>query len=174
MSHRNHFISCFWVCMAAIFHGNITQEVMDSNWEEVGRKPFETRSLGKAGLCCSGGSRRDKSRVTKGIMLSSAKRWCNKYLSFSSDGEVFDLRFYPEGELFNSCSTLVPGALWIWRYWFHFMQQIIIIGLKKYVCCFLPWLTMSFWAVLTGEALQISQCRTLDMRGNFQLRWEDT
>lgn len=35
-------------------------------------------------------------------MISSAKRLCNKYLSFSNDGGVFHLRLYPQGELLTA------------------------------------------------------------------------
>lgn len=89
-------------------------------------------------LCSSGGSSRDKSKLITGIMMSSAKRWCNKYFSFSSDGEVFHLRLYPEGELLTdvaqrcqvlfgsvdidylSCSKL---PLQIWKNAFLFMAS---------------------------------------------------
>lgn len=175
MSHRNHFISCSWVYMAAIFHGNITQEVMDSNWEEVGRKSYKIRSLGQGwtNLCCWGGIKRDKSWVIIGIMISSAKRQCNKYLSFLSDGEVFHLRLYPEGELSTAvaewCQVLF-GSVDI----DYLSCSKLSLQVQKNVCCFFPRLPERFWAILTGEALQTPRCRALDTRGNFQLYWDDT
>lgn len=110
-------------------------------------------------------------------MISSAKRLCNKYLSFSNDGGVFHLRLYPQGELLTavaqwcqvlfgsldidylSCSKLPLRVQKKCVWWFFF---------------FFPWLSECFWAILYGVGLHRPRIRPLDTRGNFRLCWEDT
>lgn len=74
--------------------------------EEVGKNPYKIRGKPWASLwtelCCSAQSNKRQSKVIIGMMISSGKRRCNEYLSFSNDGEVFHLRLYPQGELLTA------------------------------------------------------------------------
>lgn len=74
--------------------------------EEVGKNPYNIRGKPWASLwtelCCSGESNERQSKVIIGMMISSGKRRCDKYLSFPNDGEVFHLRLYPQGELLTA------------------------------------------------------------------------
>lgn len=144
--------------------------------EEVGKKSYKIRSLGQGWtkLCCSGGIKRDKSWVIIGIMISSAKQQWNKYLSFLSDGEVFHLRLYPEGELLTAVAEWCQVLFGSVDIDYLLCSKLSLQVRKNMSAVFFPWLPERFWTILTGEALQTPRCRTLDTRGNFHLCWDDT
>lgn len=106
-------LDCFTESASSAAPGSIRQQLSTKtshkkSWtatgrEQVGVELCKMRSLSKAGQSSVAQEGvRDRSRVIIGIMISSAKRPCNKYLSFSSDGEVFHLGLPPEGELLTA------------------------------------------------------------------------
>lgn len=82
-------------------------------------------------------------------MISSAKRLCNKYLSFSNDGGVFHLRLYPQGELLTAvaqwCQVLF-GSLDID---YLSCSKLPLRVQKKCVWCFFFFFSMAFRVFLS-------------------------